>query len=203
MSAEPHIVDFGKKVVVITAPSGAGKSTLVRKLLLQHPYFGFSVSCTTRPKRENEVNGRDYHFISTDEFKRKIAENEFVEYEEVYAGTFYGTLKNEVEKLWTQRKVVVFDIDVKGAESIKKIYGENALVVFIAPPSLDVLKNRLEGRNTENAATLKKRLKRSEEELGYASKFEKVVVNADFDIAYMNVKNVITNFLKKAEPAHH
>src|SRR5690606_9335178 len=113
MSAEPHIVDFGKKVIVITAPSGAGKSTLVRKLLTQHPHFGFSVSCTTRPKRENEVAGRDYHFISADEFKRKISGSEFVEYEEVYSGTFYGTLKSEVEKLWAQRKVVVFDIDVK------------------------------------------------------------------------------------------
>ncbi|HEY0262608.1 MAG TPA: guanylate kinase [Chitinophagales bacterium] len=203
MSAEPHIVDFGKKVVVITAPSGAGKSTIVRKLLSQYSYLGFSISCTTRPKRENEIDGRDYHFLSIEEFKKKIANNEFVEYEEVYADTFYGTLKSEVEKVWAQRKIVLFDIDVKGALNIKKIYGENALVIFIAPPSVEVLKHRLENRNTESAATLKKRLKRSEEEMSYASKFEKSVVNADFDIAYMNVKNVITNFLKKASVAHH
>lgn len=203
MSATPHIIDYAGKVIVITAPSGAGKSTIVRKLLLQQPNFGFSISCTTRPKRENEVDGRDYYFISAEEFKRKIANNEFVEYEEVYAGTFYGTLKSEVERLWKERKAVLFDIDVKGAVSIKKIYGENALTLFIKPPSFEVLKNRLTNRNTESAATLKKRLQHAKEELDYETKFDKVVLNADFDIAYMNVKNVITNFLKKTAAAHH
>lgn len=203
MSAIPHIIDYTGKVIVITAPSGAGKSTIVRKLLTQHPQFGFSISCTTRPKRENEVDGHDYYFISAEDFKRKIANNEFVEYEEVYEGTFYGTLKSEVERLWKERKAVLFDIDVKGALSLKKIYGENALTVFIAPPSFEVLKNRLTNRNTESAATLKKRLQRSEEELTYETKFDKAVVNGDFDIAYMNVKNIITNFWKKSSIAHH
>lgn len=203
MSAIPHIIDYTGKVIVITAPSGAGKSTIVRKLLTQHPQFGFSISCTTRPKRENEVDGRDYYFISTEEFKRKIANNEFVEYEEVYAGTFYGTLKSEVDRLWKERKAVLFDIDVKGALSLKQIYGENALTVFIKPPSLESLKHRLENRNTENAATLKKRLQRSEEELAYETKFDKAVLNGDFDIAYMNVKNIITNFWKKSTVTRH
>lgn len=202
MSATPHIIDYSNKVIVITAPSGAGKSTIVRKLLTQYPQFGFSISCTTRPKRENEEDGRDYYFISAEEFKRKIANDEFVEYEEVYTGTFYGTLKSEVERLWKERKAVLFDIDVKGALNIKKIYGNNALVVFIKPPSFESLKHRLENRNTESAATLKKRLKHSEEELSYETKFEKTVVNGDFDIAYMNVKNVIANFLKNAV-SHH
>lgn len=202
MSSDSHVIDYSNKVIVITAPSGAGKSTIVRKLMSQHPHFGFSISCTTRAPREHEENARHYHFLSVDEFKQKIGNGEFVEYEEVYPGTFYGTLKSEVENIWKQRKAVVFDIDVKGAEAVKKIYGNNALVIFIAPPSDEVLKHRLENRNTESAASLKKRLKRSEEEMSYANKFDKVVVNADFDIAYMNVKNVIANFLKKQE-IHH
>ena len=184
-----------RKIVVITAPSGAGKSSIVRKLLVQRHNLAFSISCTTRDKREGEVDGKDYYFISADDFKRKVQNNEFVEYEEVYPGKFYGTLKTEVEKIWAQRKVAVFDIDVKGAEALKKQYGQDALTIFIQPPSKESLINRLKNRASEDDKSLKARIKRSEEELAYAPKFDKIVLNRDFDTAYMRVKNHVTSFL--------
>jgi guanylate kinase len=187
-----------KKLVVITAPSGAGKSSIVKKLLVQKPELAFSVSCTTRVPREGELNGKHYHFVSADEFKRKVAAGDFAEYEEVYAGQFYGTLKSEIEKIWNQRKVVLFDIDVKGALSLKKQYGADCLTIFIAPPSKESLENRLKNRNTEDAKSLKARLKRSSEELAMQNQFDITVVNHDFDTAFMRVKNHITNFLKPA-----
>jgi len=184
-----------KKIVVITAPSGAGKSSIVRKLMKQRHDLAFSISCTTRDKRDGEVNGREYYFISNEEFKRKIQGNEFVEYEEVYPGKFYGTLKTEVEKIWAQRKVALFDIDVKGAETLEKQFGDDALTIFIQPPSKEALINRLKNRASEDDKSLKARIKRSEEELTYATKFDKIVLNHDFDTAYMRVKNHITSFL--------
>jgi guanylate kinase len=184
-----------KKIVVITAPSGAGKSSIVRKLLMQRHDLAFSISCTTREKREGETDGKDYYFVSADEFKRKITSNEFVEHEEVYPGKFYGTLKSEIEKIWAHRKVAVFDIDVKGAEALKKQFGNDALTIFIQPPSKESLINRLKNRASEDAKSLKARIKRSEEELSYATKFDKVVMNRDFDTAYMRVKNHVTSFL--------
>ena len=184
-----------RKIVVITAPSGAGKSSIVRKLLVQRHNLAFSISCTTRDKRVGEENGKDYYFISPEDFKSKIANNEFAEYEEVYPGKFYGTLKSEIEKIWQQRKVAVFDIDVKGAEALKKQFGNDAITIFIQPPSKESLINRLKNRGSEDAKSLKARIKRSEEELSYASKFDKIVLNRDFDTAYMRVKNHITAFL--------
>jgi guanylate kinase len=184
-----------KKIVVITAPSGAGKSSIVRKLLVQNKELAFSISCTTREKRVGEEDGKDYHFVSVEEFKRKIENNEFVEHEEVYPGRFYGTLKSEVEKIWARRKVAVFDIDVKGAENLKKQFGKDALTIFIQPPSKEALINRLKNRASEDDKSLKARIKRSEEELGYADKFDRIVLNHDFDTAYMRVKNHITSFL--------
>lgn len=185
-----------KKLVVITAPSGAGKSSIVKKLLRHNSALAFSVSCTTREKRIGEDDAKHYYFISTNDFKAKIANNEFVEHEEVYPGRFYGTLKTEVERIWSERKVVLFDIDVKGALNIKKQFGDDCITIFIAPPSKESLVNRLKNRATEDAKSLKERIKRSEEELTYQDKFDKVVVNKDFDTAYMRVKNHITNFLK-------
>ena len=187
-----------RKLVVITAPSGAGKSSIVKKLLRHNPELSFSVSCTTREKRDGEVHGEHYYFISVDEFKRKQAANEFVESEEVYPGQFYGTLRTEVERVWNHLKVVLFDIDVKGALNLKKQFGEDCLTIFIAPPSTESLINRLKNRATENEKSLKARIKRSEEELSYADKFDKTVVNKDFDIASMRVKNHITAFLQSA-----
>ena len=185
-----------KKLVAIAAPSGAGKSSIVKKLLVQKPELAFSVSCTTRAKRDGEDHQTRYHFISVEEFKRKVANNEFAEYEEVYPNQFYGTLKSEIERVWNEHKVVLFDIDVKGALNLKKMYGADCLTVFIAPPSKESLAERLKNRMTEDKSSLKERLKRSEEELGMQDKFDKIVVNADFDTASMRVKNHITNFLK-------
>jgi guanylate kinase len=184
-----------KKVIVITAPSGAGKTSIVRKLLTQLPNFAFSISCTTRDMRDGETNGKDYYFLKNDEFQRKVQAGEFAEHEEVYPGKFYGTLKSEVERNWNNRKIVLFDIDVKGAVNIKKLYGNDCLSIFIMPPTVETLEERLKNRMTENDKTLKERLKRSKEELGYADKFDKVVVNKDFDIAYMRVKNAINAYL--------
>ncbi|MES2619788.1 MAG: guanylate kinase [Bacteroidota bacterium] len=184
-----------RKLVVITAPSGAGKSSIVKKLVQHNPQLSFSISCTTREKRTGENHAHHYHFISVEEFKKKIANNEFVEHEEVYPGKFYGTLKTEMERTWNQRKVVLFDIDVKGSLNLKKQFGSDCLTIFIAPPSKESLINRLKNRGTEDAKSLKARIERSEEELTYADKFDTVVVNKDFDTAYMRVKNHVTNFL--------
>jgi len=185
-----------RKLIVITAPSGAGKSSIVRKLLMQRPDLAFSVSCTTRSPREGEANGKHYHFISVEEFNKKVAANEFAESEEVYPGRFYGTLKSEVEKIWNQRKVVLFDIDVKGAFNLKKMYGDDCLTIFIAPPTKEALIARLKNRGSEDAKDLKTRIKRFEEELAFAEKLDKIVVNKDFDTAYMRVKNLVIGFLK-------
>ena len=185
-----------KKLIVITAPSGAGKSSIVKKLLKHKPELAFSVSCTTRTKRDGENDGKHYYFISVEDFKRKVSAGEFVEHEEVYGNQYYGTLKTEVERIWNERKVVLFDIDVKGAINLKKQFGEDCLTIFIAPPSKESLANRLKNRGTENAKTLKERIKRSEEELTFAEKFDSIVANKDFDTAYMRVKNLVTAFLK-------
>jgi guanylate kinase len=203
MSHEFHVVVPPKKIIVITAPSGAGKSTIVKKLVQQCADLEFSISCTTRTRREAEVEGKDYYFISVADFQQRIQKGDFVEYEEVYPGQFYGSLKSEVERIWSKRKIVLYDMDVKGAESIKKIYGNDALVIFIAPPDKETLIRRLTNRNTESKDSLKKRIKKAEQEITFQTKADKVVVNADFDIAFMNVKNVITNFLKQTAAAVH
>jgi len=156
----------------------------------------FSVSCTTREKREGEIEGKHYYFISVEEFKRKIANNEFAEHEEVYPGKFYGTLKSEIQRIWNEHKVAIFDIDVKGALHLKDQFKDDCLTIYIAPPSKEALINRLKNRGTEDAKSLKERIARFEEELTYANKFDKVVVNKDFDTAYMRAKNVITSFLE-------
>jgi guanylate kinase len=158
--------------------------------------LGFSVSCTTRERRTGEEDGDHYHFVTTDEFKRKVHNNEFAEYEEVYPGKFYGTLKTEIEKLWNHRKVAIFDIDVKGAVNLKKQFGKDCLTIFIQPPSKETLINRLKNRGSEDPKSLSARIKKSEEELGYATQFDKIVLNRDFDTAYMRTKNHITTFLK-------
>lgn len=185
-----------KKLITIAAPSGAGKSSIVKKLLSQKPELAFSVSCTTRASRDGETDKKHYYFISVEEFKRKMANNEFAECEEVYPNQFYGTLKAEIERIWNEHKVVLFDIDVKGALNLKKQYGNDCLTIFIAPPSKEILAERLKNRMTEDKKSLKERLKRSEEELGMQDKFDKIVVNADFDTASMRVKNHVINFLK-------
>ncbi len=203
MSHEFHVVAPPKKIVAITAPSGAGKSTIVKKLIEQLSIMEFSVSCTTRQKRESESKDLDYYFISVPDFQLLVQKGEFIEHEEVYPGQFYGSLKSEVDRIWRKRKIVLYDMDVKGALNIKKMYGNDALTIFIAPPDKATLVRRLTNRNTEDKESLKKRIKKSEEEMSYQDKFDKVVVNSDFDIAFMNVKNVITNFLNQGQVAYH
>ena len=155
MSHEFHVVVPPKKIIIITAPSGAGKSTMVKKLIQQRTDLEFSISCTTRTPREGEVNGKDYYFVSVPEFQQRIQKGDFIEHEEVYPGQFYGSLKSEVERIWSKRKIVLYDMDVKGAESIKSKYGKDALVIFIAPPDKETLIRRLTNRNTESKDSLK------------------------------------------------
>jgi len=184
------------KAILITAPSGAGKTTLVKMLLEKRNDLLFSISACTRNKREFELDGKDYYFIKATDFKEKIQNNEFVEWEEVYSGMFYGTLKSEVERIWKDNKSVIFDIDVKGAVSIKKELGENVLSIFIKPPSKDELYRRLKGRGTETTETLKKRFDRSVLELEFEKKFDKIIVNDNLNLAFNELYNLVETFLK-------
>lgn len=185
----------GHKHLVFTAPSGAGKTTIVRHLLKHFDQLDFSVSATTRAKRDHEVDGKDYYFMSKEEFEAKIAANQFIEYEEVYKGQYYGTLFSEVERIEKNGKHIVFDIDVKGAVSIKKAFKERVLTVFIKPPSFEVLKKRLIDRNTESEEALKTRIARMTEELTFESKFDKVLVNDLLEVAFEEAELFTTNFL--------
>ena len=184
------------KVIIFSAPSGSGKTTLVKHSLGVFPELEFSISCTTRQPRGSEMHAIDYHFISTEEFRQKISEDAFVEFEEVYADTYYGTLKSEVEKIWSHGKVVIFDVDVKGGISLKKYFGEKALSIFVEPPSIEELERRLIVRNTDDAETIKTRIEKAEEELSYAKEFDKTVINSDLNIAKKETENLIKDFIK-------
>jgi guanylate kinase len=190
-------VEKKAKVVIFSAPSGAGKTTLVHRLMEQVPDLAFSVSATSRAPRKGEKNGVDYYFLSVEEFKKKIEEGAFIEWEEVYPGQYYGTLKSEVERLRNEGKTVVFDVDVLGGINIKRIFGDDALAVFVKPPSLEVLKERLTKRSTEDEESLKKRLSRAEKELEYESKFDIVIVNDDLKKAVKEVVETVTGFIEQ------
>lgn len=183
------------KVIIFSAPSGSGKTTLVKHVLETFPELEFSISCTTRQPRGSEIHAVDYHFLTPDEFRQKIAEDAFVEYEEVYTDKYYGTLKSEVEKIWSQGKVVIFDVDVKGGISLKKYFKEKALSIFIKPPSIEELERRLIIRNTDNAETIKTRIAKAEEEMSYAKEFDKMVMNVDLDNAKKEIESLIKNFI--------
>lgn len=185
------------KLIIFSAPSGSGKSTLVNYLMEQHPELklAFSISCTSRAPRGKEQNGVEYFFLSPEEFKKKIANNEFLEYEEVYEDRFYGTLKSQVEVQSQAGQNVVFDVDVKGGVNIKKHYGSRALSVFIQPPSVEELRNRLVGRATDAPEVIEQRLNRAEYELSFADKFDRIVINDDLEKAKVDVYNVIKQFL--------
>lgn len=183
------------KVIIFSAPSGSGKTTLVKHSLEVFNQLQFSISCTTRQPRGSEVHAVDYHFLSPDEFRQKIAEDAFVEFEEVYTDKYYGTLKSEVEKIWSQGKVVIFDVDVKGGVSLKKYFGEKALSIFIEPPSIEELERRLISRNTDDAETIRTRVAKAEEEMSYAKEFDKIVINSDLDIAKREIESLIKNFI--------
>lgn len=183
------------KAVIFSAPSGAGKTTLVRYLLAQGLPLEFSISACSRAPRGQEVDGVDYHFLSPEDFKQKISEDAFLEWEEVYDNMFYGTLKSELKRIWTKGKQVIFDVDVIGGINIKKQFCEQALAVFVAPPSLEDLKKRLEGRGTETTDSLAKRLGKAEEELAHQHAFDIIIVNDDLDTACQEVMEKVNDFL--------
>lgn len=187
------------KLIIFSAPSGSGKSTLVNYLMQEHPELNlaFSISCTSRAPRGTEQNGVEYFFLSPDEFRQKIANGEFLEYEEVYTDRFYGTLKSQVETQSQAGQNVVFDVDVKGGVNIKRHYGSRALSVFIQPPSIEALRSRLVGRATDAPEVIEQRLARAEYELSFADKFDKVVINDDLEQAKTDIYNVIREFLDK------
>jgi len=186
--------DTLRNMIIITAPSGAGKTTIVRHLLSAFDFLGFSVSVTTREKREHEEEGRDYYFVTADRFKELIAAGELAEYEEVYENQFYGTLTSEISRVCQHDKKIIFDIDVKGATNLKKQYGDQALAIFISPPSLEVLEERLKNRDTESEASLKKRLARVREEMKFIDTFDTVLVNDKLDVALKEAEQKIMRF---------
>ena len=183
------------KLIIFSAPSGSGKSTIVRHLLRLDVPLEFSVSATNRAPRGREENGVDYYFLSTEEFKAKIDADEFLEWEEVYEGRYYGTLRSEVDRIWSEGKQVIFDIDVEGGLNLKKQFGERALSVFIKAPSLDVLKERLMARNTEDQENLNMRLDKAKSEMAYAKYFDLVIVNDDLKIAQEQAYQKVMDFI--------
>lgn len=185
------------KLIIVTAPSGAGKTTIVHHLLQTFDSLAFSVSATNRVKRAYESDGVDYYFLSTEDLKRLITEGAFLEYEEVYDGQYYGTLKKEVERLWEMGKCIVFDVDVKGALNIQKAYPKESLSIFIKPPSKDILLERLKNRKTETPESLQKRISRATEELTYENRFDKVIVNDILEIALKEAEKITRTFLIK------
>jgi guanylate kinase len=189
------------KVIIFCAPSGSGKTTIVKHLLSIDKRLAFSVSACTRKQRANEVHGKDYYFLSHEDFKQKIANNEFLEYEEVYGGNFYGTLKSEIDRIWAEGKAVLFDVDVEGGLNIKEYFGENALAIFVKPPSVEVLEDRLRFRSTETEETLKMRVDKAVHELVYESKFEHVLLNNELNEALREAENLINQFLTDTLPS--
>lgn len=183
-----------KKVIIFSAPSGAGKSTIVGYLLKKFPFLEFSVSATSRKPRGEEVDGKHYYFFSTDQFESKIRNGEFVEYEEVYAGSYYGTLKSEVERIWDKGNIIIFDIDVKGGVNLKRLYGANAMAIFIQPPSIEELRKRLIGRGTDSAEAIERRVAKAAEELTYAGKFDKIIVNDSLEVALKEAEDMVAAF---------
>jgi guanylate kinase len=189
---------MSNKVVIFSAPSGAGKSTIVNHLLGIHPELEFSISATSRAPRGQEKHGVEYYFFSADEFRQMISEDKFVEYEEVYAGSFYGTLRSEVERIWAKGHAIVFDIDVQGGVNLKRIFGEQALSVFIQAPSVEVLRERLIGRGTDTQEAIEKRVAKAASEMEFADgKFDYTLVNDDLQIAKAEAEKLIADFLKK------
>jgi guanylate kinase len=183
------------KLLIFSAPSGAGKSTIVSHLMGLDLDLAFSISATSRAPRGKETNGREYHFISPEEFREKIARGEFLEWEEVYPGQYYGTLKSELEGIWSGGRHALFDIDVAGGLNLKKAFGEKALAVFIEPPSLDVLEQRLRKRKTDDEEALQKRLDKAAYEMGFAREFDHVLVNDVLETALAEAEQVVRTFL--------
>ena len=186
------------KVIIFSAPSGAGKSTIVNHILGLHPEIEFSISATSRAPRGQEKHGVEYYFFTADEFRQMIAEDKFVEHEEVYPGSFYGTLRSEVERIWAKGHVIVFDIDVQGGVNLKRIFGEQAFSIFIQAPSVEILRERLIGRATDTAEAIEKRVAKAASEMEFAAgKFDHVLVNDDLQTAFAEAERIIDEFLQK------
>ncbi len=186
------------KLIIFSAPSGAGKTTIVQNILQKFSgKLEFSISACTRAKRPNETDGKDYYFISTEDFKNKIKKNEFVEWEEVYTGQFYGTLKSELERIWSKDKHVIFDLDVQGGLNLKHQFGRKAFSIFVMPPSIEILELRLKQRQTETAESLAKRVSKAKEEIKVAGQFDKIIVNENLEQAYAEAEKLVSEFLLK------
>jgi guanylate kinase len=185
------------RALIFSAPSGAGKTTIVRHLLEKFPALEFSISATSRAPRGNEKDGVDYYFMTPEVFREKIARNEFLEWEEVYAGNYYGTPASEAERVWKQGRILVCDVDVKGGLNIKKALGSQALAVFVQPPSPDVLRERLQNRSTDSPEAIARRLQKAEEELAYASQFDKIIVNDRLETTLETAEKLVTGFLRQ------
>lgn len=185
-----------ENIIIFSAPSGSGKTTIINDLLRMFPKLEFSVSATNREPRKGESDGVNYYFLSKEEFRNKIANGEFLEWEEVYGGTMYGTLFSEIDRICKSGRVAMFDLDVNGALNVKKKF-KNALLIFVLPPSIEVLKDRLEKRSSETPEFLEKRLNKAKEEITYATKFDYILLNDDFDEALIEIREVIHDFLER------
>ena len=185
------------KCIIFSAPSGAGKTTIVHHLLGQGLGLEFSVSACSRDPRPNEVDGQDYYFLGVEKFKQKIADDAFVEWEEVYTNNFYGTLKSEIERIWAQGKAVIFDVDVIGGLNLKKQFADQAFAVFVQPPSYEELEKRLRGRSTETEEKINQRMEKASKELAFAKEFDTVLINDDLQEACAKAEQMIAEFLKK------
>ena len=185
------------KLIIFSAPSGSGKTTIVKRLLSTFPQFEFSISATSRQPRGEERDGVDYFFLTQEEFKQKVVEDAFVEWEEVYNGTCYGTLRSEMERIWAKGNVIIFDVDVLGGINLKRIFGQNACSIFIKAPSVEALRERLIGRGTDSMETIEKRVAKAEFELSKAAEFDFTVVNDSLDEAVARTENIIKDFLKE------
>lgn len=190
------------KLFIFSAPSGAGKTSIVRALLARIPELEFSVSACSRPMRPGEKDGIDYYFLSPEDFREKISRGLFLEWEEVYPGSFYGTLKSEVSRIWDLGRHVVFDVDVAGALNIKAQYGERALAVFVMPPSVEELRKRLVLRKTETEESLRKRIGKARQEMAFADKFDRILVNDDLDKAIEAGGRIVLDFLNESNAGH-
>ena len=185
------------KVVIFSAPSGSGKTTIVKQLLTRYPEFEFSISATSRAPRGQEQHGIDYYFLSQEEFAARVAADAFVEWEEVYAGTSYGTLKSEVERIWAKGHVILFDVDVMGGINLKKFFGADACSIFIMPPSIEELRRRLVGRATDSMEVIEKRVSKAAFELEKAPEFDHTVVNDDLEKAIEDTRHILNDFLTR------
>lgn len=185
-----------EKLIIFSAPSGSGKSTLINYLMSQTDCFEFSISATSRLPRGEEKNGREYYFLTPEQFREKIKNGEFLEWEEVYENKFYGTLKSEVERINKSGKIAIFDVDVEGGLNIKKIYKDNALSIFIQPPSIEALRARLNKRGTDAPEVIECRIAKAEKELGYAKKFDKIIINDDLATAQKELLAIANDFIK-------